>query len=47
VLGAVARALGVALLAVVFGAGVLGPATPTDNLVPVFVYGVFWSASPS
>ena len=41
-LGTLARVLGVVVLAVVFGAAVLGPVSPTDNLAPVFVYVVFW-----
>ena len=41
-LGAVARAVGLVLLAVVFWAAVAGPASATDNLAPVFVYVVFW-----
>ncbi len=36
------RALGVIAFLVVFGAAVAGPASPQENLAPVFVYVVFW-----
>jgi len=41
-LGAAARLAGAVLLVVVFAAAVAGPASPQENLAPVFVYVVFW-----
>ena len=36
------RTAGVVVLVVVFAAAVVGPASPQENLAPVFVYVVFW-----